>query len=493
MLNKVFKSFDAAVADIPDGATIAIESWGIATTPHNLVAALKRKGAKNLTVITHNFIPAILGEESVCFPSALLPQIKKLITPVVGIQQLGAGAFVKEYMEKGLEVELSSHGTMASRLYAGAARLGGIYNPVGVGTFLEEGKEKRVIDGVEYILEKPIKPDYAFIRGHKADRLGNLVYIGTFRGDQPAMAMAAKVTIAEVDEIVEVGDIDAEHVITPGIFVDRVVKIPKSGLCTPAKRRELINSFGEMEMARKMLFRSKFVEERPAPLVSKGGRLRQRLDRDTIAMRAAKELKAADYANLGVGIPQLCALYIPEGIIFQSENGVLGYGPLVLEDEIDRADFTLVDGGGRFITPAPGMALFDLMTSFAMIRGKRLVTVLGGLQVSEKGDLANWNTGGDALGGTIGGGMDLALGAKRVIITMEHTTKDGKPKIVKKCSYPLTAKECVHLIITDLAVIEVTKKGLVLKEVAPGWTAKEIQSLTEPRLKIAKDLKEMEL
>ena len=128
-----------------------------------------------------------------------------------------------------------------------------------------------------------------------------------------------------------------------------------------------------------------------------------------------------------------------------------------------------------------------------MIRGKRLVTVLGGLQVSEKGDLANWNTGGDALGGTIGGGMDLALGAKRVIITMEHTTKDGKPKIVKKCSYPLTAKECVDLIVTDLAVIEVTTKGLVLKEVAPGWTAKEIQSLTEPKLKIAKDLKEMEL
>jgi 3-oxoacid CoA-transferase subunit B len=128
-----------------------------------------------------------------------------------------------------------------------------------------------------------------------------------------------------------------------------------------------------------------------------------------------------------------------------------------------------------------------------MIRGGRLVTILGGLQVSEKGDLANWNTGGDALGGTIGGGMDLAIGAKRVIITMEHATKDGKPKIVRKCTYPLTAKGCVDLIITDLAVIEVTPKGLVLKEVAPGWTAKDIQALTEPKLKIAPDLKEMEL
>jgi len=492
MLNKVFASFDEAVADIPDGASIGMDSWGIAVTPHNLVAALKRKGAKDLTITTHNFIPAVLSEEDVCFPSTLLPQIKRLITPVVGIQQLGAGAFVKEYIEKGLEVELSSHGTLASRLYAGAANLGGFYNPVGIGTFLADGKEKRVIDGKEYVFEKPIRPDFAFVRAHKADRLGNLVYIGTFRGDQPAMAMAARVTIAEVDEIVEVGEINAEHVITPGIFVDRIVEIPPEGLCTPEKRKRLIRSFGDMDIARKMLFRQLNIERGPDQRETVAGG-KQRLDRDTIAMRAAKELKAGDYANLGVGIPNLCALYVPEGVIFQSENGALGYGPLVMEDQIEKAEFYLVDGGGRFTTPAPGMAVFDLLTSFAMIRGGRLVTILGGLQVSEKGDLANWNTGGDALGGTIGGGMDLAIGAKRVIVTMEHATKDGKPKIVSKCTYPLTAKACVDLIITDLAVIEVTPKGLVLKEVAPGWTAKDIQALTEPKLKIAPDLKEIEL
>ena len=279
----------------------------------------------------------------------------------------------------------------------------------------------------------------------------------------------------------------------PGIFVDRIVKIPEDGIGTHRKQKALIGRIGEIEIARKMLFRSKCVEEKPRVEESKDGKFKQRLDRDTIAMRAAKELKAGDYANLGVGIPNLCALYVPEGVIFQSENGAVAYGPLVTEDEIQRAEFHYVDSGGRFFTLVPGTAFFDVMISFLMIRGKRLVTVLGGLQVSEKGDLANWNTGGDALGGTIGGGMDLALGARRVIITMEHTTKDGKPKIVKKCSYPLTAKECVHLIVTDLAVIEVTTKGLVLKEVAPGWTAKEIQSLTEPKLKIAKDLKEMEL
>jgi len=133
------------------------------------------------------------------------------------------------------------------------------------------------------------------------------------------------------------------------------------------------------------------------------------------------------------------------------------------------------------------------VTSFAMIRSGRLITVLGGLQVAENGDLANWNTGGGALGGTIGGGMDLAVGAKRVIVTLEHATKGGKPKIVKQCTYPLTAKRCVDTVVTDIAVIKVTPEGLVLKEVAPGWTAAEVQELTEPKLIIAKDLKEIDL
>jgi len=152
-----------------------------------------------------------------------------------------------------------------------------------------------------------------------------------------------------------------------------------------------------------------------------------------------------------------------------------------------------VDAGARFVTMVPGMAVFDAVTSFAMIRGGRLITILGGLQVSAKGDLANWNSSGDALTGTIGGGMDLAVGAKKVIITMEHTTRDGKPKIVEECTYPLTARQCVDLVITDLAVIEVVPEGLLLKEVAPGWTADEVQALTGPRLIAASDLKEIEL
>jgi 3-oxoacid CoA-transferase B subunit len=139
------------------------------------------------------------------------------------------------------------------------------------------------------------------------------------------------------------------------------------------------------------------------------------------------------------------------------------------------------------------MVFLDIFTTFAMIRSGRMVSVMGALQVSAKGDLANWSAGGDALGGTIGGGMDLAWGAKRVIVTMEHTTKEGKPRIVSECTYPITARKSVGLIITDLAVIEVTPEGLLLKEVAPGWTVEEVQALTEATLVVAPDIKEIEL
>lgn len=256
MKNKIADNFDQAVAGISDGASIAVECWGTTAMAQNLVAAIKRKGVKDLTLITHNFIPLVFfSEDDVVNLTHLLPQLKKIITPVVGLQHLGAGAFIKEYVDKGLEVELTSHGTLASRLYAGAAGLGGIFNPVGVGTILEEGKEKREIDGREYIFEKPIKPDYAFIRAHKADLFGNLIYWGVYRADQPVMAMAARYTIAEVDEIVEPGAIDAEHVVTPGIFVDRIVKVPEGGLGSNRKAKEMIKKLTENEMVRKLLFR----------------------------------------------------------------------------------------------------------------------------------------------------------------------------------------------------------------------------------------------
>jgi 3-oxoacid CoA-transferase A subunit len=255
MSNKVFPSFDEAVADIPEGASICMESWGVAGVPNNLVSALRRKGTRALTIITACFVPQVMPGEVFSFPTVLLPQMKKLVAGVVGIQRLGAGAFVEEYIARGLEVELTSHGTLATRLYAGAARLGGIYERVGLGTVLEEGKEIRAIDGQQYIFERPIRADYAFIVAEQADTLGNLVYRGIYRGNQPAMAMASDVTIVEVEsQILEAGEIDPEHVVTPGVFVDRLVQVPADGLGTFGKQKTVIQQLGQIEQARKLMF-----------------------------------------------------------------------------------------------------------------------------------------------------------------------------------------------------------------------------------------------
>jgi len=196
--------------------------------------------------------------------------------------------------------------------------------------------------------------------------------------------------------------------------------------------------------------------------------------------------------NLGYGMPGLCANFIPEGrtVFFQAENGVLGYGNLSTDE---AKDYELINASDQPVLPLPGICFFDSAASFDMIRGGHIdIVVLGAYQVSEKGDLANWGRPGRPATG-MGGGMDLAAGAKKVIVTMLHTTKDGGPRIVKECTYPLTAKRCVSLIITDLAVIEVTGAGLVLKEIMPGWTVPEVQHLTAAKLIPAADLKEIAL
>ncbi|MFC2052415.1 CoA-transferase [Chloroflexota bacterium] len=224
--------------------------------------------------------------------------------------------------------------------------------------------------------------------------------------------------------------------------------------------------------------------------------MKERLSGDTIAMRVVREFKDGDYVNLGTGIPLLCAQFVPQDkeIYYQAEQGVIGYTGTLFAQDWEKADLDYVTAGGQFIPPSsPGMCFFDIGTSFDMIVGGHLdFTILGGLEVSEKGDLANWTLGPIETGG-IGGGMDLAVGAKKVIIAMTHTTKEGNPKIVKECKLPLTAKECVDLIVTDVAVIEVTSQGLLLKETAPGWTVEEVQAITEPRLIIAENLAEMTL
>ena len=217
-----------------------------------------------------------------------------------------------------------------------------------------------------------------------------------------------------------------------------------------------------------------------------------RLDREVIAMRVAKELPDGGYVNLGLGIPTLVSNFVHDGkvVFYHSESGVLNCGPLADEGE---DDIDLINAGGQFLEMVPGMSFFNSADAFAMIRGGHVdVTVLGSHQVSAKGDLANWMLPQRGVG-NVGGAMDLAAGAKEVIVVMEHTGRDDQPKIVETCTYPITGKECVTMIVTDLAVIRCGPEGLVLLEVAPGWTTEEVQELTEAKLTISPDIKEYEL
>jgi 3-oxoadipate CoA-transferase alpha subunit len=244
-----------AMAEVHDGDMIAAHYWGVAGSPGYLFRALLERDVRDLTVCMNNFLPVpqVLGEMGFSDPTVLLPQIKKIITTFMGPRAFGSmnADFLGTRVEDGtLEIESTTHGVMIERLHAGAMALGGYYSPIGVGTTVEKGKEKRIIDGVEYIFEGPLRPDVGLVKAARADTRGNLVYRGSARGANPIIAMASRYTVAEVFEVVELGELDPEMVVTPGVYIDRIVRIPDDDPFSLKQRPETIQAIIEYALTR---------------------------------------------------------------------------------------------------------------------------------------------------------------------------------------------------------------------------------------------------
>ena len=428
-----------AAALVKDGDTLLQGGFGMTGNPVHLMHALAETGTKNLTFIGNN-----VGEPGIGGGRLLRNgQIRKM----VGSFFTSNPDAVKAAQSGAVEYQLLPQGSLAEAIRAGGAGIGGFYTPTAAGTLIAEGQETKLLDGVEQVFVKGIRGNVAFIRAWKADMAGNLTYRLTEQNFNRAMATAADLVVAEVEEIVPVGALDPNQIHTPGCFVDYLVLAHLT--------EEDLGSSASVSAAKR-------VDD-------------QRLN---MARRALAELHPGDVVNLGIGIPTLVAdLITPaHGLILHTENGMLGVGPAPADG--GGAMHYPVNAGKIPVTALPGSSYFDSAESFGMIRGRHVdVAIMGGLEVDEAANLANWAVPGKPLLG-VGGAMDLASGAKKLIITLTHTNPDGSSKIVPACQLPVTAYGAVDLIITDLAVFTFEGGQLTLTELLPGATLEEVRAKT---------------
>lgn len=481
-INKVFPSASAALKDMKPNSTLLCGGFGLCGVPDTLIdEVLEKSEITGLTAVSNN-----AGTDNSGLGKLLkTKQVKKMVASYIGENK----TFETMYLTGEVELELTPQGTLAERCAAGGKGIPAFYTPAAFGTVVQTGdlplknnpdgtpdvysypKDVKVFNGKSYLLEHAIDGDYAFVKAYKADKLGNCQFRLAAHNFNGAMGRNARMTIVEAEHIVEPGEIPPEAVHLPGIYVKRVIQ------STSEKNIE------------KFTFAK---DENDADAKAALGSGDTAAKRERIVKRAAKEFKNGMYANLGIGMPMLAPGFVgPEvEVQLQSENGILGLGPYPKKGDED-AD--LINAGKETVTLNRGAAVFGSEESFGMIRSGRInLTILGAMQVSGTGDLANWMLPGKVKG--FGGAMDLVSNPSKtkVVVTMEHTDKKGNPKIVKQCAFPLTGRACVSRIITELGVFDVDfAHGLNLIEIADGVTVEEIKSKTEASFTVAKDLKPM--
>ena len=438
-----------AAAKVNSADTLIVGGFGMTGYPVHLVHALAESDVSDLVYIGNNVGEPGLGGGRLVRNGQIARAIGSFFTSNREV--------VDAHLEGKIECELLPQGTLSEAIRAAGAGIGGFFTPTGAGTVLAEGRETRVINGAEMVFVEPLPGDVALVRAWRADRAGNLQYRMTENNFNHAAATAATLVIAEVEEIVETGEIDPNQVHTPGCYVDFLVQANLT--------IEDLGTSGSIS----------------------GGARKTDDTRRLMAEAALAELRPGDIVNLGVGIPTLVAdLITPaHGIVLHSENGMLGVGPA--PDAGGALDYP-VNAGKVPVTALSGTSYFDSAASFAMIRGKHIdVAILGALQVDASGNLANWAVPGKPLLG-VGGAMDLALGAKRVIVTMTHCDRDGSSKVVPACTLPLTACGVVTTLITDMAVFSIDKAGLTLIRTMPGVSIDQVNQHTGAAFSVAKTL-----